>query len=86
MADLAKSGMGGKKEDHGQGTRVSEYLETPERIHCGSCEYLVGKKFCRQEVVARDKQIKTDKATGLKIISPVNGCCRYWSSEEEDKD
>ena len=85
MAELSKSGMGGRGE-HGHGTRVSEYIETPVRIHCATCEYFVGKKFCRQEVVARDKQVKTDKSTGLKIIDPVKGCCRFWNAADEDED
>ena len=80
----AKSGMGGKREEHGEGTRVAEYIETPLRIHCGTCEYLTGKKFCRQSVAARDKQIPTDKTTGLKIIDPIKGCCRYWQGEENE--
>ena len=85
MAEIrAKSGMGGSA-DKGHGTRIAEYIETPLRIHCGSCEYLVGKKFCRQSVVAKDKQIPTDKSTGLKIIDPIKGCCRYYEADE-DKD
>jgi len=81
MAELSKSGMGGNSP-RGEGTRVSEYIETSKHIHCATCEYLVGKKFCRQEVVARDKQVKTDRPAGLKIIDPAKGCCRFWHSEE----
>ena len=82
MADRSKTAMGGK-EPHGEGTRTAEYIETPLRIHCQTCEYLVGKKFCRQEIMSKDKQVPTDKTTGLKIIDPVRGCCRYWSGEED---
>jgi hypothetical protein len=78
----SKSGMGGKSEK-GEGTRVAEYIETPLQIHCETCHYLVGKKFCRQDVVAKDRQVPTDKTTGLKIIDPVAGCCRYWSPENK---
>ena len=84
MADRSKSGMGGK-EPHGEGTRTAEYIETPLRIGCGTCEYLTGKKLCRQEVVLKDRQIPTCKETGLKIVDPVRGCCRFWDGEK-DKD
>jgi len=84
MSDSRAKSVMSKAEPKGQGTRVAEYIETPTRIHCGSCEYLVGKKFCRQEVVAKDKEVPTDKTTGLKIIDPSKGCCRFWSAEDED--
>jgi hypothetical protein len=79
----AKTAMG-KSEPHGEGTRVSEYIETPLRIHCGTCEYLTGKNLCRQKIVAKDKQVPSDKKTGFKIIDPIKGCCRYWSPEDKD--
>ena len=85
MASLAKSAMG-SGEVHGEGTRVSEYIETPVRIHCASCSYLVGKNLCRNKIVAKDKEVKTDKKTGLKIIDPVEGCCRFWEREDHDED
>ena len=81
----AKSVLG-KSETKGQGTRVAEYIETPLRIHCATCEYLVGKKFCRQEVMQKDRQVPTDKATGLKIIDPVKSCCRFWEAPDKDED
>lgn len=82
----AKSVLG-KSEAKGQGTRVAEYIETPLRIHCATCEYLVGKKFCRQEVMQKDKQVPTDKATtGLKIVDPIKGCCRFWEAPDKDED
>ena len=84
MASLEKSLQ--KSEPHGEGTSKAEYIETPLRIHCATCEYLVGKKFCRQETVAKDKQIPTDKNTGLKVINPTNGCCRFWEAPDKDKE
>ena len=85
MAELSKSGMGGK-EERGIGTRVSEYVDTPAKRECRTCEYFVGKNLCRNKIVAKDKQVKTDKATGLKIIEPINGCCRMWNPPDEDED
>lgn len=84
MSDSRAKSVLGKSGPHGQGTRVSEYIETSLRIHCATCEYLVGKKFCRQDVVAKDKQVPTDKSTGLKIVDPVKGCCRFWEPEDKD--
>jgi len=86
VTDSRAKSVLGKSEPHGQGTKVAEYIETPLRIHCGTCEYLVGKKFCRQEVVAKDKQVPTDKSTGLKIIDPVKGCCRFYEERDKDED
>lgn len=84
MSDSRAKSVLGKSAPHGEGTRLAEYIETPLRIHCATCEYLVGKKFCRQEVVNKDKQVPGDKTTGLKIIDPTKGCCRYWSPEDKD--
>lgn len=85
MGSLGKSAMG-SEEVKGQGTRVAEYIETPLRIHCATCEYLTGKNLCRNKIVAKDKEVKTDKKTGLKIIDPVKGCCRMWEAEDNDED
>lgn len=86
MSDSPTKSLLARPEPHGEGTRIAEYIETPLRIHCATCEYLVGKKFCRQEVVAKDKKVPTNKVTGLKIIDPVRGCCRFWEAPDEDKD
>jgi hypothetical protein len=84
MSDSRAKSVLGKSAPHGEGTRIAEYIETPLRIHCASCEYLVGKKFCRQDIMAKDKQVPTDKTTGLKIIDPIKGCCRFWEPEDKD--
>lgn len=86
MSDSRAKSVLGKSQPHGQGTRFAEYIETPLRIHCGSCEYLVGKKFCRQEEIMKDPQVPKDKATGLKIIDPIKGCCRFWEAPDKDED
>ena len=86
MPDSRAKSVLGKSEPKGQGTKVAEYIETPLRIHCATCEYLVGKKFCRQEVMQKDKQVPTDKITGLKIIDPVKSCCRFWEAPDKDED
>jgi hypothetical protein len=83
MSDSRAKSVLGKSEPHGEGTRLAEYIQTPLRIHCGSCEYRSGKNLCRQKVVLKDKQVPSDKRTGLKIIDPVDGCCRYWSPEDK---
>lgn len=83
---MSRSALGGKQEPHGEGTRVAEYIETPVPRQCNKCEYFVGKKFCRQDVMMKDKEVPTDKSTGLKIINPINGCCRYWEPKDNDED
>jgi hypothetical protein len=75
----AKDVLAGKsRKKHGSGTPVSGYVDTPERKACATCEYLVKGHLCKQKVVQTDKKVKTDPVSGLKIVSPENGCCSYW--------
>ena len=85
MADRAKSVMGADKVK-GEGTRVSEYVESKFPRECHSCEYFQDPNLCGHKVVMADKQIKTDKKTGLKIVDPEYGCCRFWCPDHHDLD
>lgn len=86
MAEPRGKSVLSKPEIHGIGTRVSEYVDTPVKRECQTCEYFVGKDLCRNKIVAKDKEVKTDKKTGLKIVEPINGCCRLWEPPDEDED
>lgn len=80
MMKKAKSLLGEEKAEardpHGYGTKVSEYTEDPTPKRCDTCEYYKN-GLCRNKVVARDPQVKTDKATGQKVVKPA-ACCRFW--------
>lgn len=86
MAEARGKSILSKSSVHGEGTRVAEYIETPITKQCGTCEYLVDENLCKNKVVRKDDQIKTDAETGLKIIDPVLGCCRFWEQSDEDDD
>jgi hypothetical protein len=86
MAESRGKTVLSRSDPHGDGTKVAEYIETPVEKRCGTCEYLVGKNLCRQKVVLKDKEIKTDTKTGLKIIDPKDGCCRFWEEPDKDED
>ena len=81
----AKSVLGGQSS-HGEGTRVSEYIESKYPRECEHCEFFQNPNLCGHKVVMTDKQIKTDKKTGLKIVDPEYGCCRFWRADHHDLD
>ena len=85
MESRAKSVLG-KQEPKGEGTRVAEYIESKYPRQCNACEYFQKPNLCGQKVMRTDRQVKTDKKTGLKIVDPVNGCCRFWESDHHDLD
>jgi len=70
----------------GDGTRASEYIESKYPRECGACEYFQKPNLCGHKVVMTDKQIKTDKKTGLKIVDAEYGCCRFWHCDHHDLD
>jgi len=71
------------KKATGSGTKVAGYVDTPVLKQCRFCEYFVGKNLCRQKTMLKDKQVKTDARTKLKIVDPVNGCCSFWEANDE---
>jgi len=60
-------------------TKVSGYVDTPIPKKCGTCEYLVDGKYCRNSTVRTDPQVKTDSSTGRKLVSAADGCCNEWN-------
>lgn len=70
-----------KKKVHGSGTSVSGYIESPVAKKCGTCEYIKQDRLCNQKTVLKDKQIKTDIKSGLKIVNPQTGCCDFWEAK-----
>ena len=76
-------GEGSEKAPQWFGTKVSGYTEVPIEKRCGTCEYIVNGKLCRQKIVLTDKKVKTDKSSGLKLVDAENGCCAFWEPEEE---
>lgn len=85
----AKEVLSGKKEAAeakkvtGTGTRVSGYVDDPTPKRCNTCEYFKSPGLCKNARVLKDKEVKTDKKSGLKIVDPVNGCCSFWEPEDE---
>jgi hypothetical protein len=66
----------------GSGTEISGYVESPVEKRCGTCEYLVGGKFCKQEKVREDPEVR-DGEEGLKRVDAKNGCCSFWEAARE---
>lgn len=60
-------------------TKVAGYVQTPIAKKCGTCEYF-SKGLCKNSIVARDKQVPTDK-DGMKMVDGENGCCNQWEAE-----
>jgi len=71
------------KKATGSGTKIAGYVDTPVPKKCGSCEYRVGSNLCRQKTMLKDKQVKTDSRTKLKIVDFQDGCCSFWEADDE---
>ena len=80
----AKSVLGGKGESEIYGTKTSGYTDTEVPKECGTCKYIQNGHLCSNKRVLKDKQVKTDKESGLKIVDPENGCCSFWYPYEEE--
>lgn len=72
------------KKPSGSGTSVSGYMVSTKPFRCNQCEYFTGKNLCTNKKVAKDKQVKTDAKSGLKIIDPIHGCCSYYEPNDEE--
>jgi hypothetical protein len=83
---LAKSVMTSSPKPKGDGTKVSEYIESKFARECEHCEYFQKPNLCGHKVVMTDQEVKTDKKTGLKIVDPEYGCCRFWHADHHDLD
>lgn len=81
---MSDNPLGSQKKPKWFGTEVSGYTEVPIEKRCGTCEYLVKGKLCKQKIVLTDKKIKTDKKSGFKIVDPVDGCCTFWSPNDKE--
>jgi hypothetical protein len=79
--DGADSGSREANSDRaaGSGTEVSGYVESPVEKRCGTCEYLAGGTFCKQEAVLEDPEVP-DGEKGLKLVDAKNGCCSFWEA------
>src|SRR5215471_21424 len=82
--DSADSGWREADSDQavGSGTKVSGYIESPVEKRCGTCEYLVGGRFCRQQTVLDDPEVP-DGEEGMKLVDAKNGCCSFWEAVEK---
>lgn len=80
MPNPAKDILGSERHvpNPGHGTPVSGYIESDVPRACGSCEYLVKGRLCKNHKVLRDPKVPTDKNSNLKIVDPVYGCCDEW--------
>ncbi len=86
MTDSRAKSVMSKSEPHGEGTRVSEYIESKFPRKCGACEYFQKPDLCGNKIVMTDKQLKSDPKTKLKIVDAEFGCCRYWEPDKHDLD
>lgn len=75
------TGLGSTDTVAGSGTQVSGYVESPVAKSCGTCEYLVKGKFCKQETVLKDPEVP-EGDNGLKMVNPKDGCCSFWEARK----
>lgn len=80
---MASNPLGKEQKPEWFGTKVSGYTEVPVEKRCGTCEYFVKGNLCNHKIVLKDPKLKTDKKTKLKQVDAIDGCCTYWSPDED---
>lgn len=70
---------------HTQRTAATGYNTDTNRVgspkRCVTCEHFVAPDLCQGKHVLEDRQVETDRATDLKVISAAFGLCDYWAKD-----